>query len=54
MILAKLLLESNSAGWLTDPEFNNNVCGRSLPSTIHVLAMRIPLPSLLYVPVMQK
>ena len=54
MLLEKLLLESSSPRWLTDSKFNNTVCGRSLPSTIHVLAMRILLPPLLYAPVMQK
>ena len=54
MILAKCLLKLSSHRWLTDSEFNNTVCGRSLPSTIHVLAMKILLPSLLYAPGMQK
>ena len=53
MLLAKLLLESSSPRGLTDSKFNNTVCGRSLPYTIHVLAMRILLPSLLYAPEMQ-
>ena len=52
-ISAKLLLKLSSPRWLTDSEFNSTVCGRSLPSTIHVLAMRILLPSLLYAPGMQ-
>ena len=54
MLSGKLLLELSSPRWLTDSKFNNTVCGRSLPSTIHVLAMRILLPSLLYAPGMQK
>ena len=53
-VLVKLLLKSTSPKWLTDSELNNTVCGKSLPSTIHVLAMRILLPSLLYDPGMQK
>ena len=54
MLSAKLLLESSSPKWLTDSKFNNTVCGRSLPFTIHVLAMRILLPSLLDAPGMQR
>ena len=54
MISAKLLLKSSSPRWLTDSEFTNTVCGKSLPSTFHVLAMRILLPLLLYAPGMQK
>ena len=53
MLSGKLLLKLSSPRWLTDSMFNNIVCGRSLPSTIHVLAMRILLPSLLYAPEMQ-
>ena len=56
MLSGKLLLESSlpAPRWLTDSKFNNTVCGRGLPSTIHNLAMRILLPSLLYAPWMQK
>ena len=53
MLSGKLLLESSSPRWLTDPKFNNTVCGRSLPATIYVLAMRILLPPLLHDPGMQ-
>ena len=53
MISVKLLFESSLPRWLTGSEFNNTVCGKSLPSVIHVLAMRILLPSLLYAPGMQ-
>ena len=53
-VSVKLLLESTSPKWLTDSELNNTVCGKSLLSTIHVLAMRILLPSLLCAPGMQK
>ena len=48
MFSVKLLLESSSPRWLTDSTFNNTVCGRILPPTIHVLAMRILLSTLLY------
>ena len=39
---------------VTDSKFKNTVCGRSLPFTIHVLATRILLPSLLYASGMQR
>ena len=48
MLLVKLLLKSSSPRWLTDSKFNSTVCDRSLPFTIHGLAMRILLHSLLY------
>ena len=51
MLLVKLLLESSLPRWLTNSNFNNTVHGKSLPSTIHALAMK---PSLLYTPGMQR
>ena len=54
IISAKLLLKSSSPRWSTNSKFNNTVCDRSSPSTIHVLAMRILLPSSLCVPGMQR